>query len=645
MTLSKYLILIFLFTTNMLLANEMPSIESFASRLSYKTMTISPDGKHIAFTYEEEKNEVRLAIITTDMKKITATFGFGENKHIFPLFWANNNRFVMSVVNSAGYLDKMPFFLHTIAANVDGSNIKRLYNPKTTPLRIISNNLHNSKYILVENYLQPKLQQMNVANGTLELYAEIPAVPVNTQRIGIALDLDKNLRLVFDKKILISKNKKQRFSIIFRYKKDSKWRNIELPSNRINPSFSAKGFNLTNDKFYFISNMDMEKHDKQSIFSFDLNTEAFKREFHHKEVDIRNVISGPKGEVLGVQYYPGYPSQFYFDVNNNEVKLLSNLSKSFPSQIVEVSNYSVDGLQAIVKVYSDKNPGDFFLYQRDSSKLSYLASSNSNIHPKNMSTMEAFSLSARDGIKLYGSLTLPINKPNKKLPLIVMPHNTHFRTTKEWSFDAPAQFFASRGFAVLQVNVRGSTGFGEDFQIAGYNEWGRKIQDDITDATLWAIKEGVADKNRICLYGESYGGYAAIQGLIREPELYKCGVSVSGFYDVSKMIKKRNFSSSGYFYSNIWLKNYFGENQDLYKNISPAYNVNKIKGEIFVIHGTEDKLIPIQQAEILMEQLDEAGKDYKSLILKEDHGFSQLNNRQQQYQQVLAFFKKYIGVE
>ncbi len=630
-----------------LIASEELPLELFATHSPYKSMRLSPDGKHIAFTYEIKNNEVRLAIITSDMKKITASFGFGANNHIIRPFWANNNRIVMTVVNSVGSFDRLPYSLYAIAANIDGSNRKRLSNNKGGWLLISDYLREESDYIIVEKYIGStwSLQKLNVNNGRLKSYVKTPQLFKQGKRIGMALDLDTKLRFVFERRPGKDNSNHKVSKLIAHFKTAAQWKEISLPSQRINPSFEPAGFNSANDKFYFISNMDIKKGDTKGVFSINLKTEKIKLEFRHQDVDVKGIIKGPRGEILGITIYPGYPSNYYFDENDEEVVLLKSLSKSFPSQVVTITNYSSDGAQAIVRVASDKNPGEFFHYNRKTSELRFLASTSPEIDSKKMSPMEAFNLQARDGVKLYGYLTLPANTAAKNLPLIVIPHKSSFRISDFWGYSKIAQLFASRGYAVIQVSVRGSNGFGEDFKNSGYNQWGRKIQDDITDATLWALKEGIADKNKICLYGESYGGYAAIQGLVREPDLYKCGVGVAGFYSIPMILKGANTASRSITKYNVnrWLNNYLGKNPELFKQYSPAYNVDKIKAAILIIHGTNDVLIPIQQAEFLKSRLVEIGKPYEWLVREEGHGFSQTKNRVEQYKQVLAFFKKHIG--
>jgi len=647
----KYIsIFTLIFSFNFLEANEKLAVEFFAAHSSYNNLIISPDGRHIAFTYEEDNNEVKLAIVTSDMKQITASFGFGANKHVIAPFWANNNRIVMRIVKSTGYLDGKKTRLYTVAANVDGGNRKRLFDDGLSFFRIINTLKSDPNHIIVAKYHRNdrgkfSLQKLNINNGKLKFFEGIPRVEINSRIVGVSLDLNEKLRFAFEINPGEDKYDPKDNKLTIHYKSVSGWKKVSLPIQRNNPTFNIIGFKKNNEKFYFLSNMDMPKNDTSGVFSFNLKTEQIKLEYRHKDVDVRWIIQGSKGEAIGLVTFPDYPSQYYFDENSDEVKFNKNLHQAFKAQSIVIRSYTSDGTKAIVTVFSDKNPGEYFLLDKKTSKMRYLASRFPKINSKSMSTVEAFSFKTRDGIKIFGYLTLPKDQPDTNLPLIVLPHGGPFGVSDSWGFDREAQLFASRGYAVIQVNFRGSGGYGEDFMRSGYRKWGREMQDDVTDATLWAIKEGIADKNRICLYGGSYGGYAAIQGLVREPNLYKCGVGVAGVYSLPMMWdgESDGRKSRARRYSNIWLNDFIGKDQAELKAYSPAFNVDKIKAAVFIIHGSNDVRVPISHAELLKTELDKIGKSYEWLVREEGHGFSQVKNRIDQYNQVLAFFDKHIG--
>ena len=201
---------------------------------------------------------------------------------------------------------------------------------------------------------------------------------------------------------------------------------------------------------------------------------------------------------------------------------------------------------------------------------------------------------------------------------------------------------ASRGYSVLQVNFRGSGGYGRAFESSGYGEWGASMQDDLTDATLWAIKEGFTEAGKVCISGASYGGYAAMMGAVREPDLYACVVAYAGVYDLKLMFEKGDIPSreSGL----VFLRKVIGEDEEVLRQRSPVYNLDKVKAPIFIVHGKEDRRVDIEHAYRLRKGLEELGKPYEWLVKpKEGHGFYKPENQLEYFERILAFFDKYIG--
>ncbi|MFT5995371.1 MAG: dipeptidyl aminopeptidase/acylaminoacyl peptidase, partial [Glaciecola sp.] len=197
----------------------------------------------------------------------------------------------------------------------------------------------------------------------------------------------------------------------------------------------------------------------------------------------------------------------------------------------------------------------------------------------------------------------------------------------------------NRGYAVVQINFRGSGGYGDAFEEAGYRKWGREMQDDVTDATLWAVEQGYADKDRLCIYGGSYGGYSALMGVVREPDLYQCAMGYVGVYSMPIFythgdIPKR---ASGVKY----LERVIGTDQEVMLANSPAYNVDKIKAALFIAHGKKDVRVPMEQYYALTEALDKIGKPYESMLREEGHGYSLEQNRYDLYNKMITFFDKH----
>jgi dipeptidyl aminopeptidase/acylaminoacyl peptidase len=251
------------------------------------------------------------------------------------------------------------------------------------------------------------------------------------------------------------------------------------------------------------------------------------------------------------------------------------------------------------------------------------------------------SFKARDGLDIQGYLTVPVGSEARNSPLIVYIHGGPYNINDTWGFDQDAQILAAHGYAVLQVNYRGSGNHGRAFVQAGRREWGGKMQDDITDATKWAIQQGIADPTRICLFGASYGGYASLMGVAKEPALYRCAAGYVGVYDLPTMHSDGDIrdSGSGKTYINEWI----GPKQDV-ASVSPTRLADRIKVPVFLAAGGEDERAPIQHTEVMEKALRKAGVPVEAVYYPtEGHGFYKLENEREFYGKLLSFFHRHLG--
>jgi len=261
--------------------------------------------------------------------------------------------------------------------------------------------------------------------------------------------------------------------------------------------------------------------------------------------DIELVPTFDELDAFAIRTMPGRTAITLLDKNAPEAALLVTLMKQFVGEDIVFSSASRDGKKVVFSARADADPGVFYLYDADRKKASQLFENRPWIKPEQMASMEPVSFKARDGLALHGYVTRPAGKEKSKgLPAVVLVHGGPYGMRDSWRFDPEVQLLASRGYAVVQVNYRGSGGFGDAFMQAGFREWGARMQDDVTDATRWAVEQGVADAGRVCIMGTSYGGYAALEGVIREPDLYKCAIGSAGPYDLRLMYTRGDIPQS-----------------------------------------------------------------------------------------------------
>ena len=298
----------------------------------------------------------------------------------------------------------------------------------------------------------------------------------------------------------------------------------------------------------------------------------------------------------------------------------------------------------LVRSFTDRSPGTVYLYDFQTRKLEFLIDARPWVKPAQMAESRIVKFAARDELPLSSLLTLPKSTLGKNLPLIVIVHGGPWLPAYSWGWDAEAQYFASRGYAVLQPNFRGTTGLGLKHQLASFKQWGLAMQDDLTDTVAWAVKQGIADPKRVCIYGASYGGYAAMQALVRTPEVFQCAASYAGITDLQLFHSVTWSDISDSDFQRHLLPVMVGDpdrDKALLRATSPAQHVDKIKGAVFLAHGAQDRRVPIIHGERMRDALQKMGKPVEWMVKTEEgHGFTKLENRVEFYTRLEAFIKR-----
>lgn len=346
--------------------------------------------------------------------------------------------------------------------------------------------------------------------------------------------------------------------------------------------------------------------------------------------------AGRLGPPVVLRYDAGKPKIDYLDPKSPWAQLHSGLMKAFPGELVSFIDVSRDENKVLFSTFSDRDPGTFYLFDRTTNKPSMLFKAREWIEPAKMSPTMPIEFKNRGGDTLNAFLTIPQGKPGAH-PMVVMPHGGPFGISDSWGFDDDAQFLASLGYAVLQVNYRGSGMRGNSFMESGYRQWGVGIQDDIADAVKHAISLGMADPGKVCIYGASFGGYSAMMNPIRNPGMYKCAIGYAGVYDLKQLYEGKDGSRQG--------RSFFSRTMGdamLQADQSPVTQVAKLDVPILLIHGKSDQTAPFEQFRIAESALSHAGKTYETLVkADEGHGFYKVANQEEAYNRMKAFLLKY----
>lgn len=343
--------------------------------------------------------------------------------------------------------------------------------------------------------------------------------------------------------------------------------------------------------------------------------------YEHPDVDITKVISDPlTGHVSGVTFEDDRRRVVWFDP---ELKALqARIDKALPGTQNVIVNASSDRNRVLIWSYGASAPGMFYLLDRRAKRFEGLLEPYAGLSAVKLSPVAPVRYPARDGLSIPGYLTLPQGRPAKGLPLVVFAHGGPF-ARDSWEYDPFVQFLASRGYAVLQPEFRGSTGYGKAYVERGYGEWGRKMQDDLDDGVQWLVASGQVDPKRVCLMGGSYGGYAALWGAIRNPERYRCAISIAGVTDLPAQLKydRKSFSATRYFRQ--WQTRVKGgEGVDL-AAVSPLAQAALLKVPVLIAHGEKDDNVPPKQGHAMVAALEKRGARVESVFYKDEgHGFS-----------------------
>ncbi|WP_227006590.1 alpha/beta hydrolase family protein [Shewanella donghaensis] len=637
------------FTPQFVNATSLSHSDLFSRGAEYTDVKISPEGEYLsALTTHDGKKT--LIILETESLKMINALKFPGNAEVGNYEWVSEDRIVLQKVYLKGWSDVPQYYGELMAINADGSRQKYLFGynsgeqqtgsliKKNTAIRATAYILdplpEDDKYMLVNAI--PWGSAASLGNDSLQHVYRVNIKSgvrrkVTTSPIGNPRFLTNNEGEVKFVAGLNKKNKLQTF-----YRQDGDWVNtndLNINLTDFNPISFA-------DKPNTIYAAARENNQTASIYKINLISGGKEKIIQDENVDPSNLWINKKSKQLyAVEFDSGYPSYAFVDQKDGHTKLLKQLIASLPGHQVQIISETTDANLFVVKAFNDRNPGDYYLFDAEKVKLVYLASEKSWLDPEIMAEVKPISFTSRDGKVISGYLTLPEGKESKSLPLIVNPHGGPHYIRDRWVFDPQNQLLASQGFAVLQVNFRGSGGYGEQFQKDGYQKWGTDVQYDIIDGTKYVIEQGFADKDRICIVGGSFGGYSALQSAIIEPDLFKCAIGFAGVYDLEMMFEEGDIQQSRS--GTAYLKQVLGESSQQLKAMSPAFNTDKLKASLLLVHGGNDERAPIEQLESLEKDLNKHKHPYEKLIMDDEgHGFYNDTHRAKYYDKMLSFLKE-----
>ena len=352
------------------------------------------------------------------------------------------------------------------------------------------------------------------------------------------------------------------------------------------------------------------------------------------------IVDRRTGKLIGVTYVDDFRRTHFIDPALNQIQ--ENLEAAIPNSAPQITSWSDDFMKFMVRVSYSDHPNQFYIFDRNKNSLSMTAPAYANLDGKVHAIKEKFDYTTPDGWSIPGYLTVPSGVAKKNLPMVVLPHGGPWARDDQ-SFDYWAFFYAARGYLVYQPNFRGSFGYGSSFMDAGRGEWGRKMQDDISNGVKKLIDDGVADPSRICIAGASYGGYAALAGATLTPELYACAVSVSGISNILQLLADESGDRAESDYWKVRIGSRFHDDDSL-RAVSPLYQVTSATPPVMLIHGEHDIIVPEGQSRRMRNALRDKGIEHEFIVLKdEDHWLSTEAGRTEMLRASIEFIDRHIG--
>jgi dipeptidyl aminopeptidase/acylaminoacyl peptidase len=598
-----------------------PTLDDFLRPSQHDLVQISPGGRYVAATVrkpENRENRVLLVIIDRITNKPVRVLDPEEKAEISRLWWVGEERLFVQTRWGGDMFQQYYTDPRVVAVNVDGTGKRMLYDGFLDTL------VDDDDHILVERCAR------DTKHGCLSYVQKVDTKAGRSgPRIADAPEPGSNFFVDNGGHVLFATvwddDDVQR---VWRLR-DGKW---ELFNDEAKSGVEIRLIGTSRDDAQAFLRAEQPQ-GPDTIERLDLATGARTVVLRDDALDPAYILWSADGrQPIGAAYGTGLPQPRFWDPSDPDAKLLRGVQAAFPDDAVSFSSGSRDGAQIIVEVNSDRDPGSFYLMDRATKHMDLVARVKPWLEPDALARNEPITFQTRDGLTLHGYLTLPTAAARKDAappPLVVMPHGGPFDVRDDWFYDEESQLLAASGYAVLRVNYRGSGGAG------------LKIMDDIVDGTRWAMASGRVDPQRVCVWGSSFGGYAALMGVVREPDLYRCAISTAGATNL--VITRKWGDTHRSAYGRHYLDEAVGDDEKVLYDQSPIAHVDRIRVPVMLVHGRHDERVSFEHARAMVTAMEKAGKPMETYFFgDETHGIYGDENRREYYGHVLAFLRTHL---
>jgi len=642
-----FLGVILFFLSSLSVAKPIP-LELFAKKPQFNSVKLSPDGKHLAAT-APSGNQTALVIIDRKNMQVSNVFRFGENEHVDEFYWVNDERLVFTRHLKKPWQEEPISYGQIFAVNLDGTQNATIFGYQASgnsASKLSRQTRHKRKdfawgdilHILPEDPENIIIGSRTMGNDQDSLMRIIKLNVYNQKKRQIAVAPIGNSKILFNADgapvAAIGHDTNANYRQYFF--KNGEWEEVN-ESNKLD-DYDLVSVNKDESKLYLSSH---PNGGIEALYQFDFKTKIIEKLFQHDTTDVLRNIRNPETQmVIGAVTMPGKLEYHYFDPSDDYSKLHSNIVKAFGGGDIRITSRTKNQKELVIYVENDTNPGDFYIFNSEKMSANYLLSRKRWIDPNQMAEKKPIQFVASDGTNIFGYLTMP-NQMDSKVPLITLVHGGPFGVRDHWNYDTTSQVLANNGFAVLQINFRGSGGYGLNFKKMAYRKLGTLIQQDIIEGTKWAKQQPGIDSERACIMGWSFGGYSAVMSPLIEPDLFKCSIAAAGYYDAIKQESEADYTEVRSFAAHA--AKLYGDDENELKEQSPLTYLDKLQIPVFIVHGGKDERVPSEQAYLLKNAMDRLGKPYEWMFKeKEGHGFYNEKNREEFYQRALTFLDKHL---
>jgi dipeptidyl aminopeptidase/acylaminoacyl peptidase len=634
-------------------ASTPPSIEDFASRPQVEGVSISPDGRYLAAIRTHDGKGFVVSADRQAGKDRVWTPLLGEPEHFLLTWchWATNTRLLCglrAIASERGYLFPVT---RLVAVDADGKNMRVLMQGSREAQgqyedRIINWNPGRADTVLIE--ADEGMSESQLANN-VQVYGNVgthglPAVfelNVVTGRLGLLQHAREPIRhWVTDQRGQVrlgSGYSEGTVTFWVHLDGDQNWRRmIKFEIFSREKHFTPLAISAEDpNQAYAIG--PSEGHD--ALWLIDLkDKDEPKLLFSHPLVDVAHPVLARDSRFIGARYDNGYPMMYYAD--GHIEAMMRGFQKLNPGQFSAIVESSLEDKNLLIRTVGDIDSSKFWVMDSDTHQVSRVGAAYPERDTATLAAMRPISYAARDGTVIPAYLSTPPGRPATRLPLIVMPHGGPI-ARDTWGYFFLRQFLVSRGYAVLQMNFRGSSGYGEDWFFAAHQDWGGLTYDDVVDGAQWAIQQGITERGRICIVGWSFGGYLALLGAQRDPGLFRCAVDIAGVSDLPMLIDEgHNWMEGG-----DYRKRQLGTDREKLKRDSPRLHAAEFTVPLLILQGKRDFQVPFEQSDTLDTALTRAGKPHRFVVVPgADHQFSDVKDRATLLQETETFLHEHLPV-